>query len=172
MNRVGLTQPLNVCSVLIRAFSATENEALLASSRDQKTRMVRCLGAARGSYRRDSGPRSGVALTYCASHTGYVFWGHSPPQRKALEAAIDVLGFAVAYCLVKWFVKRRINRIEGRGCMTAGPDAGCPGATHLVAGDRAVRAALNLARVFAVGVGPAALHPHTWIGPCRCYCTA
>src|SRR6185312_5365735 len=47
-----------------------------------------------------------------------------------------------------------------------------PGATHLVAGDRAVRATLNLARVFAVGVGPAAPHPHTWVEPRRSYCIA
>ena len=47
-------------------------------------------------------------LTYYAYHTGYyVFWGLSPPQWKAIGTAIDVLGFAVPYWLVKWFVKRR-----------------------------------------------------------------
>ena len=47
------------------------------------------------------------ALTYYASHTGYVFWGYSPPQWKNLGTALVVLGFAVPYGLVKWWVKRR-----------------------------------------------------------------
>ena len=46
-------------------------------------------------------------LTYYAYHTGYVFWGYSPLQWKNLGTAIDVLGPAVPYCLVKWLVKRR-----------------------------------------------------------------
>lgn len=46
-------------------------------------------------------------LTYYAYHTGYVFWGYNPPQWKSLGLAIDVLGFAVPYFLVKWLVKRR-----------------------------------------------------------------
>jgi hypothetical protein len=46
-------------------------------------------------------------LTYYAYHTGYVFWGYSPPQWKNVGTAIDVLSFAVPYCLVKWLVKRR-----------------------------------------------------------------
>jgi hypothetical protein len=45
-------------------------------------------------------------LTYYAYHAGYVFWGYSPPQWKNLGTAIDVLGFAVPYWLVKWLVKR------------------------------------------------------------------
>ena len=47
------------------------------------------------------------ALTYYAHHAGYVFWGFSPPQWKNIGTAIDVLGFAVPYCLVKWLVKRQ-----------------------------------------------------------------
>jgi len=46
-------------------------------------------------------------LTYCAYQTGYVFWGYSPPQWKSLGTAVDLLGFAVPYWLVKWLVKRR-----------------------------------------------------------------
>jgi hypothetical protein len=47
------------------------------------------------------------ALTYYASHSGYVFWGYSPPQWKNLGTALILLGFAVPYCLVKWLVQRR-----------------------------------------------------------------
>jgi hypothetical protein len=46
-------------------------------------------------------------LVYYAYHVGYVFWGYSPPEWKNLGMAIDVLGFAVPYVLVKWIVKRR-----------------------------------------------------------------
>jgi len=46
-------------------------------------------------------------LTYYAYHTGYVFWGYSPQQWKAFGTAVDMLGFAVPYCLVKWLVKRQ-----------------------------------------------------------------
>jgi hypothetical protein len=46
-------------------------------------------------------------LTYYAYHTRYVFWGYSPPQWKNVGTAMDVLGFAVPYCLVKWLVNRR-----------------------------------------------------------------
>jgi hypothetical protein len=46
-------------------------------------------------------------LTYYAYHTGYVFWGYSPPQWKNFGTALDVLGFAVPYCLVKWLVRRQ-----------------------------------------------------------------
>jgi uncharacterized membrane-anchored protein len=47
------------------------------------------------------------ALTYYVSQAGYVFWGYSPPQWKNVGTAMVVLGFAVPYCLVKWWVKRR-----------------------------------------------------------------
>jgi hypothetical protein len=47
------------------------------------------------------------SLGYYASHVGYVFWGYSPPEWKNVGTAIDVLGFAVPYVLVKWIVKRR-----------------------------------------------------------------
>ena len=46
-------------------------------------------------------------LTYFAYHAGYVFWGYSPPQWKNLGTAIDVLGFAVPYLVVKWLSKLR-----------------------------------------------------------------
>jgi hypothetical protein len=46
-------------------------------------------------------------LTYYAHHAGTVFWGYGPAQWKNVGTAIDVLGFAVPYCLVKWLVKRR-----------------------------------------------------------------
>jgi hypothetical protein len=47
------------------------------------------------------------SLTYYASRAGYEFWGYGPRQWKNVGTAIDVLGFAVPYCLVKWLVKRR-----------------------------------------------------------------
>jgi hypothetical protein len=46
-------------------------------------------------------------LVYYAYHVGYAFWGYSPPEWKNLGTAVDVLGFAVPYVLVKWIVKRR-----------------------------------------------------------------
>jgi hypothetical protein len=46
-------------------------------------------------------------LVYYAYHAGYVFWGYSPPQWKGVGTAIDVLGFAIPYVLVRWIVKRR-----------------------------------------------------------------
>jgi hypothetical protein len=46
-------------------------------------------------------------LVYYAYHVGYVFWGYSPPKWKDLGTAVDVLGFAVPYVLVKWVAKRR-----------------------------------------------------------------
>src|SRR5712671_4607407 len=39
-------------------------------------------------------------LIYYAYHAGYVFWGYSPRQWKDFGTAIDVLAFAVPYCLV------------------------------------------------------------------------
>ena len=46
-------------------------------------------------------------LVYYAYHAGYVSWCYSPPQWKSLGTAVDVLGFAVPYVLVKWVVERR-----------------------------------------------------------------
>ena len=46
-------------------------------------------------------------LIYYAYHAGYVFWGYSPRQWKDFGTALDVLAFAVPYCLVKWLVKRQ-----------------------------------------------------------------
>lgn len=46
-------------------------------------------------------------LVYYAYHTGYVFWGYSPPQWKGVGTAVDLLGFAVPYVLVKWVMERR-----------------------------------------------------------------
>jgi hypothetical protein len=53
-------------------------------------------------------------LVYYAHHVGYVFWGYSPPEWKNLGTAIDVLGFAVPYVLVKWIVKRRYSKARHR----------------------------------------------------------
>jgi hypothetical protein len=44
-------------------------------------------------------------LTYYAYHAGYELWGYGPRQWKDVATAINVLGFAVPYCLVKWLVK-------------------------------------------------------------------
>jgi hypothetical protein len=47
-------------------------------------------------------------LIYYVSHTGYYLsWGYSRPQWRGIGTAIDMLGFAVPYWLVKWWVKRR-----------------------------------------------------------------
>jgi hypothetical protein len=46
-------------------------------------------------------------LAYYAYHVGYVFCGYSPREWKNLGTAVDVLGFAVPYILVRWVVKRR-----------------------------------------------------------------
>jgi multisubunit Na+/H+ antiporter MnhB subunit len=47
-----------------------------------------------------------VYLTiYYAYHNGYEFWGYSPQQWKNLGTAIDMIGFAVPYLLVKWLSK-------------------------------------------------------------------
>ena len=46
-------------------------------------------------------------LVYYAYHVGYVFWGHIPREWKNLGTAVDVLGFAVPYILVRWVVRRR-----------------------------------------------------------------
>jgi hypothetical protein len=46
-------------------------------------------------------------LVYYAYHVGYVFWGYSPREWKNLGTAVDVLGFAVPYILVRWVVRRR-----------------------------------------------------------------
>jgi len=47
------------------------------------------------------------ALSIYASQAGYVFWGYSPPQWKDMGTAIELLGFAVPYLFVKWFLGRR-----------------------------------------------------------------
>jgi hypothetical protein len=47
------------------------------------------------------------SLTYYAFHAGYVFWGYSPPQWKNIGTAVDLVGFAVPYWLVKWLAKRQ-----------------------------------------------------------------
>ena len=49
-------------------------------------------------------------IVYCAYHAGYEFWGYSPRQWKNLGTAIDVLGFAIPYLLVKWLSKRRHSK--------------------------------------------------------------
>ena len=46
-------------------------------------------------------------LVYYAGHVGYVFCGYSPREWKNLGTAVDVLGFAVPYILVRWLVRRR-----------------------------------------------------------------
>jgi hypothetical protein len=46
------------------------------------------------------------SLTFYAFEAGYVFWGYSPQQWKGIGTAIDLLGFAAPYLLVKWFLKR------------------------------------------------------------------
>ena len=43
-------------------------------------------------------------LVNYAYHVGYVF---SPREWKNLGTAVDVLGFAVPYVLVRWIVRRR-----------------------------------------------------------------
>ena len=49
-------------------------------------------------------------LVYYAYHSGYVFWGYSPREWKGFGTAVDVLGFAVPYVLVRWIVRRRHSR--------------------------------------------------------------
>ena len=46
-------------------------------------------------------------LVYYSYHVGYVFWGYSPREWKNLGTAVDALGFAVPYVLVRWIVRRR-----------------------------------------------------------------
>src|SRR5262249_2594165 len=97
---------------------APKQGGFLARGLDEKARMVRCLGAARGSYRRHSGPRSFVATDLLRLPHRLRILGLYPSAMEKLWNRHRHAQFCRSVLLGQMAGETAISCIERRGCIS------------------------------------------------------